>query len=136
MRAFLATFLVCGLAGIELWPLTGWRLFSRPRAEVSRFWEATAVGHDGTERRIPFGRLPWAYRGALHVMIGFGGLSGPQRAGVCRAWAEAARGLGYDVAGIRIYRGERHLSVRVGERSAPPSARALRYSCDTVTVHA
>src|SRR5206468_2883631 len=30
---FLTAFVVCGVVGIEAWPLTGWRLFSHVRTE-------------------------------------------------------------------------------------------------------
>src|ERR671914_45223 len=41
VAAYLAVFLVCGLAGFEAWPLTGWRLFADARqARQPRFQAA------------------------------------------------------------------------------------------------
>ncbi len=101
---FLALFVVCGLFGIEAWPLTGFELFSHPRHDRIPGWEARAVDGSGAEQLIDFTALGRAYRGGLAVMRGFPRLSYEQRLEACRAWLAAARrGQGSGVVAVRVY---------------------------------
>ena len=43
VAAYLAVFLVCGLAGFEAWPLTGWRLFADARPARQPGFQAVTV---------------------------------------------------------------------------------------------
>jgi hypothetical protein len=128
VAAYLAVFLICGLAGFEAWPLTGWRLFADARRAVQPGWQAVTVDRAGRETPIPFRRLPAGYQGNVQVLAGFPELAPARQAAVCQAWTEAVRAEGGEVAALRIYRTETDLSRRVGERGAPP-ARTLRYTC-------
>jgi len=120
---FLGIFVVCGLASLEVWPLTGWHLFSRLRTGREPGWQVTLVDPAGVERFLPFADLPLSYRGWSHVAAGLGSRSPEERRRVCRAWADAAARLGGPtVAGVRIY-----ATGATGRPGPPP--RSLRYSC-------
>jgi hypothetical protein len=121
---FLALFVGCGLLQVEAWPFSGWRLFSELRTDEVRGWLATSVDAAGIERPIPFGSFPDAYRGQLHVLQGFEGLSTSQRLDVCHAWArELAAGTGIDAVEIRIY------ATTDSARAPDGGERQLRHTC-------
>ncbi len=128
VAAFLTVFVVCGVAGIEAWPLTGWRLFADARQPVQVAWQAVTVDGSGHETPVPFRDLPVGFHGNVQVLKGFAGLGADQQAAVCRAWAGAVRARGGQVEAVRIYRTVADVSRRVGERGAPP-ARELRWTC-------
>src|SRR5688572_26264809 len=48
----LAAVLWCGVAQIEWWPLTSWKLFSQLRTAESNRWELAGVDDDGSERPL------------------------------------------------------------------------------------
>jgi hypothetical protein len=125
---FLALFLVCGVAGFEAWPLTGWRLFADARQARQPGFQAVTVDAQGRETPIPFRALPAGYQGDVQVLKGFAALSPARQAAVCQAWAEAVRGRGGEVAEVRIYQTVTDVSRRVGDRGAPPE-RTLRFTC-------
>lgn len=132
-RALLAAFLVCGLAGIEAWPLTGWRLFSAVREERQESWRAVVV-EGGRERPIPFHSFGPAYTGSVHVLGSFPTLPARERIAVCRAWLHALERYGQPAGEIRIYRISWLVSRREGDRAAAPDERTLRYACDETSV--
>jgi hypothetical protein len=129
VRLFLAAFVVCALAGIEAWPLTGWRLFSHLRTERQTAWEPDAVGVDGREARLAFGSLPAAFHGFPLLMKTFAGLPRSEQASVCAAWLSAARTMKPGTTAIRIYRVSFDLLPRRDGRPAGPSTRQLAYRC-------
>ena len=126
--AFLALFVVCGVAGLEAWPLTGWRLFADARQARQPGFQAVTVDRAGRETPIPFRDLPVGYHGDVQVLKSFGGLPRDRQAAVCQAWAEAVRTRGGEVAEVRIYQTVTDVSRRVGDRGAPPD-RTLRFTC-------
>lgn len=100
----MAAVAVCGLLGVEAWPLTGWRLFSQLRGPVVTRFEARTVAADGTERPIPFDRLPHAYSGSGPALVRMAGQSPEQREVVCRSWAVVtARVTEVPVTEVRVY---------------------------------
>lgn len=103
--ALVAAVAVCGLAGLEAWPLTGWRLFSERRGPVAVRYEARAADSAGSEAPIPFGSLPHGYSGSNPVLERMAAQAAPQREEVCMAWAGATAALtGVPVAEVRVYR--------------------------------
>ena len=103
--ALVAAVAVCGFAGLEAWPLTGWRLFSERRQPVVTRYEARAADGAGAEAPIPFERLPHGYSGSNPLLERMASQPAPRREGVCGAWAEATAALtGSPVAEVRVYR--------------------------------
>jgi hypothetical protein len=126
---FLAAFVVCGVGNREVWPFTGWRLFSQVRTGSQASWQATVLDADRTETLIDFGALPRSFHGSLAVLRGFPRLSPAERLGVCAAWAGALRARGLDVSEIRVYRTV--TTIPLGrDRATTRTGRTLRYTCD------
>jgi len=127
---FLAAFLVCGVVGIEAWPLTGWRLFADARSASQTSFQAVTVDQNRRETPIRFQDLPIRYHGNVQVLKGFATLPPAKQAAVCQAWAEAVRadGGGTAVDAVRVYQLDVDVSQREGLRSAPPR-RTLRWTC-------
>ena len=128
VAAYLAVFVVCGVAGLEAWPFTGWRLFADARQARQPGFQAVTVDQAGHETPIPFRDLPAGYRGDVQVLTGFAGLPSARQAAVCQAWATAVRARGGEVAELRIYQTVTDVSRRDGDRGAPPE-RVLRFTC-------
>jgi hypothetical protein len=125
---YLAVFVVCGVAGLEAWPLTGWRLSADARQARQPGFQAVTVDRAGRETPVPFRALPAGYRGDVQVLKGFARLPAGRQPAVCQAWAEAVRAQGGEVAEVRIYQTVTDVSRRSGDRGAPP-ARTLRFTC-------
>lgn len=121
--SFFLLFAVAAAADVNAWPLTGWRLFSTVRGPTLPGWEAVVVADDGGEAPVPFDRMGRGYRGALHVLQDFPRLPDDERQAVCRTWASAARGVGTDVAAVRIYRTVSTVSLGT---SPPTTAKTRR----------
>jgi hypothetical protein len=128
VAAYLAAFLLCGLLGVEAWPLTGWRLFADARQARQPGWQAVTVDAAGRETPIPFPDLPVGYHGNVQVLKGFPALPARRKLAVCQAWADAVRARGGQVAAVRVYQTVTDVSARAGDRGAPPS-RTLRWTC-------
>ena len=128
VAAFLGAFVLCGLFGLELWPLTGWRLFSQLRTDHQVAWQATAVGTDG-ETQVRFAELPRAYRNFPLVMRTYSELPHVPQVEACRLWLEAAQEAHPAATELRIYRIDWHLSYRHGSRDGPPPRKTLLMSC-------
>jgi hypothetical protein len=126
--AFLGAFVLCGLFGLELWPLTGWRLFSQLRTDHQVAWQATAVGEDG-ETPIRFATLPRTYRNFPLVMRTYSELPHAEQLAACHLWLNAAQRQSPAATAMRIYRIDWYLSYRHGSRDGPPPRRTLLMSC-------
>ena len=123
---FLLVFAITGVAHLELWPFTGFRLFSELRPSVRESWAIVAVDRAGDEHGVALHELPVAYRNTAKILLGFDHRSPQSRDAVCDAWATPLREAGHDVARIRIY------AVTAGVRpGSPPPHRALAYECGT-----
>ena len=129
VRSFLAAFVVCAIFGIEqLWPLTGFRLFSRVRTESRAMWVADTVTADGREAPLWFTHLPRAYQGFGLIMGGFWRLSSRAKRATCAAWLSEARHVRPPATAIRIYRLAWRALPRHGQHP-PPASRTLAYAC-------
>jgi hypothetical protein len=121
--AFLGLFLITGLVGVEAWPLTGWRLYSRLRHGDFWAWQVLAVGADGIERSVDLGHLPPAYHGVPYLLNDFAGLPVADREGACLALAVAARAQYSGVVGVAVD----HVLGRIPvDPEAPPSLPSRR----------
>ncbi|MGH3029525.1 MAG: hypothetical protein ACRDNE_01930 [Gaiellaceae bacterium] len=129
VAAFLVAFAVCGMLGIEAWPLTGWRLFSQLRTDHQVTWRAVAVEADGREEPLRFAELPRGYRNFPLVMRTFASLPSREQAATCRAWLAAAKREMGTATAVRIYRVDWYLSYRRGSRDGPPPASKLFLTC-------
>jgi hypothetical protein len=129
VRAFLAALIVCGLAGVEAWPLTGFRLFSHLRRERTVGWERTAVDAQGLERAINFAGLPDGYRSFVLVVTTFPSKPKNERDAMCRAWVEGLRRLDHGAVAMRIYELDQSLLPRSDGRPAATPQRTLLVTC-------
>jgi hypothetical protein len=134
VAAFLAAFAVCGVFGIEAWPLTGWRLFSHVRTDHQVSWRAVAVDPRGHEEPIDFAALPRGYRNFPLVMRTFASLPRQEQAAACRAWLAAARRQTTGAGTVRIYQVDWYLSHRHGSGDGPSPTRTLLYTCSVEQV--
>jgi hypothetical protein len=127
--AFLALFLGAGLFGVEAWPLTGWRLYSRLRHGQQWSWQVGAVAPDGRERLLDLHRLPAAYHGVPYVLGSFEGLSAEAKESACRGLGEAARLQYPDVTGVVIDHIRGSVARGPDAPVAAPSGRIRSYQC-------
>jgi hypothetical protein len=127
--AFLTVFVVTGLAEIEAFPFTGWRLFSGLRHERTTSLAAFGVDGAGLERPFAFRELPPAYHWGSNVLRGFTRRSPAEQARICDSWVSAARDAGRDVALVRVYQVVRVVSDRDGDRGVPARTRTLMLTC-------
>jgi hypothetical protein len=129
----IAALLVCGLVGIEWWPLTGWRLYSRVRTDSRVVWEAATVAPDGEEEVVDPNDLPLGYRHLELLLARFPGSSSAEREDICEAIAGGARDEGREVVGVRVYRVDEHLREE-GDGVVLDRAPDLRYECAQVAL--
>ncbi|HUR22934.1 MAG TPA: hypothetical protein VMZ73_03575 [Acidimicrobiales bacterium] len=133
---FLGLFFVTGLAGVEAWPLTGWKLFSRVRTDRQVGWEAVTVDGAGRERPVPFPALPRGYRGGPHLFSAYRRFSPARVEESCRAIAEAVQERRGGVITLRVYLRVRRLRpLGSGPGAGPtvePGRRSLLYECARV----
>ena len=102
--ALLVLLLVPGLVGFDLWPLTGWRLFSLARDDTQTLWVLEAVGGDGSSRLVDVEELPLRYRHAEWPMADLPGASTARRQAVCEALLGAVVDVEPATAELRIAR--------------------------------
>lgn len=100
---------VPGLIGFELWPLTGWRLFSANRDATQTRWELEALGADGSVTVVDPDDLPYGYRNAEWPMSRLPRASEETRAEVCDALLDAAVDLLPATTAVRVVRDRQEL---------------------------
>lgn len=103
LHVFLLAVAITGLAHVELWPFTGFRLFSELRAGTRDGWEIVTVDGAGSEHVLDLHDLPVAYRYTYKVLQDFDGMSAPARDDICTAWAGPRRESGEVVGEVRVY---------------------------------
>ncbi|MEQ1786418.1 MAG: hypothetical protein ABL966_05150 [Acidimicrobiales bacterium] len=122
--AFLLTLAVTGVAHLELFPFSGFKLFSERKPSVRESWALRAVDERGEEIPIRIGDLPLAYRNTSRLLLTFDGLSAPARDEICDAWSTPLREDGVEVTGVRVYRVVDE--VKPDDR---PARRSVAYEC-------
>jgi hypothetical protein len=124
LHAFLLVFALTGLAHLELYPFSGFRLFSELRQAERESWQLRAVEDDGTETPIRLAELPLGFRNTTLLLRGFDDLPAAERDAVCAAWSQPLRDRGVDVVGVRVY-----AVVESARPDGPPPRRRLAYEC-------
>ena len=124
VHLFLLVFAVTGVAHLELFPFSGFRLFAERRSDERVSWQLRAVDVAGDEHPIRLGALPLAYRNTSLLLLEFPSLDEAGRDAICDAWAQPRREAGSAVAVVRVYRVVER--VRPG---SPPPTRTLAYEC-------
>ena len=124
VHAFLLMLAVSGVARLELFPFSAFRLFSETRPAERHSWQLRAVDRAGDETPILLGELPVAYRNTSRLLGEFDDLSPSERDEICDAWAHPYRDEGADVALVRVYE-----VVRSVRPDAAPASRRLAYEC-------
>lgn len=107
--------LVPGVIGFDLWPLTGWRLFSLSRDATQNFWVLEAVDGDGERQVVSFEELPLRYRHAAWPIADLQGASTATRDELCHALLERVVDLHPDTDELVIGRDHAELVERDGE---------------------
>jgi len=121
---FLLVFAISGLAHLELYPFSAFRLFSEVRGDRRTSWELRAVDADGEEREIDVDGLPLGYRQAKRLIATMRDLDAHERDALCDAWATPLREDNVDVTLVRIYR-----TVASVRPEGPAPVRTLQYEC-------
>jgi hypothetical protein len=124
LHAFLLVFAITGIAHVELFPFSGFRLFSELRGDQRKGWQLQAVESDGGEVTIRLGELPLGYRQTVRLIPEMDDMTQSERDEICNAWAGPLRDRGMNVVGVRIYRTV--MSVRP---DGGPVERTLTYEC-------
>jgi hypothetical protein len=117
VAVLLVLLLVPGVIGFDLWPLTGWRLFSLSRDEDQTRWVVEAVDADGTRRVVSLEELPLRYRHAEWPMAELPGSSQAKRDGVCQALLGAVVDVEPSSVEVAVSRDHARLVERDGEWS-------------------
>jgi hypothetical protein len=110
-----ALVLVAGLAGREIWPLSGFFLFSYERTAQQQAWELAVVDESGTERTVNLGDLPDNYSGYVQLMPKMLAMPQQEQQEVIAAWLD---GLGVDASGVvaaKVYLVDSEVPTEVGE---------------------
>jgi hypothetical protein len=124
LHAFLVVFVVTGVAHLELYPFSGFRLFSELRGDERKAWDLQAVDAEGREVAIRLRDLPFGYHETVRLVPEMGDMTQAEREEICEAWSGPLRDRGVDVVGVRIYR-----TVRSVQSDRAPVERTLEYQC-------
>ncbi|MGQ0823680.1 MAG: hypothetical protein ACT4OX_01400 [Actinomycetota bacterium] len=120
---FLGLVLVSGLAALEYWPLTGFRLYHELRTPTHPSWELVVVDGAGTEHAASLYDLPIAYRNTERQLGRRADVDPARAAAVCAAWAAPFGERNPGAEELRIYRS------RIVARSGESVSRQLVYTC-------
>lgn len=107
-RRFVAVLLVLlvvpGLGGFELWPLTGWKLFSATRDATQTRWVLEAIDGSGATSVVDPDDLPYGYRNVEWPMSRLPRASEATRAEVCEALLEVTVDTVPGTVAVRVVR--------------------------------
>ena len=106
---------VPGVIGFELWPLSGWRLFSANRDATQTRWVLEAVDADGSTSVVDPDDLPYGFRNAEWPMSRLPRASASTRAEVCEALLGATVDLRPATVAVRVVRDRQELVEADGE---------------------
>lgn len=120
VAGLLGMILVPGVIGFDLWPLTGWRLFSLSRDDTQHEWVLQAVADDGRVTNLDLEDLPLAYRHAAWILDDLDGAAPGRQAEVCEALLVGVRASlpAPHARGLRVTRDDQRLVVSGGEIQA------------------
>lgn len=133
-RAWVVTVLglliVPGVIGFDLWPLTGWRLFSLSRDAAQTEW-ALDVRADGDDHfvEVDLEALPLAYRNAAWPMAELPRASEARRLALCEALLVGVRDVMPDAAELALVREDRVMTIDDGQTTIRDDRRAVQ-QCD------
>ena len=123
---FVALILAVSFAGLELWPLSGFRLFSMVRTPEQVSWQLRAVDATGGETTMDLTRLPPYDSGSLQVTQQLSTMPVPQQQAIMAAWMH---GLGMDpdrYSSVRLYRVDGQVPTGSAEpQETPPVTEVL-----------
>jgi hypothetical protein len=113
----LVLLLVPGVVGFDVWPLTGWRLFSLSRDADQTEWALDVQGADDAARfeEVDLERLPLAFRNAGWPLAELGHEGESRRQDVCEALLVGVRMVIPDARRLAIVRERRHMRVVDGD---------------------
>lgn len=126
VHLFLVVLAITGFAHLELYPFTGFRLFSEVRPAERESWQLRAVTESGEELAIRTSLLPIAYRNSTRLLAEFPGLGDEERDAICDAWARPFRDDGRAIVDVRVY-----AVVESVRPDGPEPTRSLAYECGT-----
>ena len=107
--ALLVLLCVPGAIGFELWPLTGWRLFSANRDATQTRWVLEAVDGEGATTVVDPDDLPYGYRNIEWPMSRLPRASDATRAEVCEALLAVTVELRPATVAVRVVRDRQEL---------------------------
>lgn len=106
---------VFAVIDVEVWPMTGWRLFSTIRDETQTHWVIEAVDESGERRIVSFEELPLAYRNGAWIVDGLPGTSESHSEAVCQAFLDAVLDVEPTTTELNMARNHARLEERDGE---------------------
>lgn len=112
-----AALLIPGVVGFDLWPLTGWRLFSLALDDTAERWVIESVDEEGSSRLVSPEELPFGYRHAEWPMRSLPDASPERREAMCVALAAAVAEIDPGVVELRLAEDEPQLIETNGEWS-------------------
>jgi hypothetical protein len=119
--AVIGIIVLCAVTGLEIWPFSGFRLFSVVRTQEQVSWQLRTVDAAGEEAKVDVGAMPDSYRGEALVIPELASMSDVDRRAVIHAWLE---GAGVDLApvvSVRVYRVDTLVPTEPSEVATPVS---------------
>lgn len=115
VTALTGLIVVFAASDVEVWPLTGWRLFSTLRDETQTEWVAEATNANGESRIVSYEELPLGFRNAAWVVDNLPDASADEREDVCQAILDAILDVEPETVDVRVARNRARLEERDGE---------------------